>query len=133
MPAVGIIGTGLIGRAWANVFARGGWDVRLWDPDRDALTKAPRLIAEALQDVARHGLATDPAAAAKRVAVASSLEDAVRDVEFVQENGPERVEAKLEIFAKLNAATPASAILASSSSAIVTFALHGQPKGRHAA
>jgi 3-hydroxyacyl-CoA dehydrogenase len=67
MPTVGIIGTGLIGRAWANVFARGGWDVRLWDPDRDALAKAPGLIAEALQDVARHGLATDPAAAAKRI------------------------------------------------------------------
>ena len=37
MPTVGIIGAGLIGRAWANVFARAGWDVRLWDPDAAAL------------------------------------------------------------------------------------------------
>ncbi len=130
MPTVGIIGTGLIGRAWANVFARGGWDVRLWDPDAAALANAPNLIAKALQDVARHGLATDPAAAAKRIGVATSLEDAVRDVAFVQENGPERVEAKLEIFARLDAAAPASAILASSSSAIVASRFTEKLKGR---
>jgi 3-hydroxyacyl-CoA dehydrogenase len=130
MPTVGIIGTGLIGRAWANVFARGRWDVRLWDPDRNALAKAPGLIAEALQDVALHGLATDPAAAAKRISTAASLEDAVRDVDFVQENGPERVEAKLEIFARLDAAAPASAILASSSSAIVASRFTEKLEGR---
>ena len=130
MPIVGVIGTGLIGRAWANVFARGGWDVRLWDPDAAALANAPRLIAEALHDVARHGLAKDPAAAAKRISVAASLEEAVRDVDFVQENGPERIEAKLEIFARLDAAAPASAILASSSSAIVASRFTEKLKGR---
>ena len=82
MTTVGIIGAGLIGRAWANVFARSGWDVRLWDPNAAALGAAPRLIAEALHDVAKHGLAKDAAAAAKRVTTAASLEEAVRDAEF---------------------------------------------------
>ena len=130
MPTAGIVGVGLIGRAWANVFARAGWDVRLWDPHEAALEAAPKLIAEALHDVARHGLAHDPAAAAKRVTVAASLEDAVRDVAFVQENGPERIEAKLEIFAKLDAAAPPSAVLASSSSAIVASRFTEKIKGR---
>jgi 3-hydroxyacyl-CoA dehydrogenase len=130
MPTVGIVGTGLIGRAWANVFARAGWDVRLWDPDGQALANAPGLIAEALDDVARHGLAKDPAAAAKRIKVAGTLEEAVRDAEFVQENGPERIEAKLEIFARLDAAAPAAAILASSSSAIVSSRFTESLKGR---
>ena len=40
MPAVGIVGGGLIGRAWANVFARAGWQVRLWDPDRAVAAEA---------------------------------------------------------------------------------------------
>ncbi len=100
MPTVGVVGAGLIGRAWANVFARAGWDVRLWDPDKDALAAAPRLIEEALHDVARHGLAKDAAAAARRITPAASLEEAVQDVAFVQENGPERVEVKLEVFAR---------------------------------
>ena len=130
MTTVGIIGAGLIGRAWANVFARSGWDVRLWDPNAAALGAAPRLIAEALHDVAKHGLAKDAAAAAKRVTTAASLEEAVRDAEFVQENGPERVEIKREVFARLDAAAPPSAILASSSSAIVASRFTEDLKGR---
>lgn len=131
MPTVGVIGVGLIGRAWANVFARAGWDVRLWDPDKVALDAAPKLIEEALHDVARHGLASDPSAAATRITAAASLDDAVRDAEFVQENGPERVEVKLDVFARLDAAAPPSAILASSSSAIVASRFTEKLEGRH--
>ena len=130
MPTVGVVGAGLIGRAWANVFARAGWDVRLWDPDKDALAAAPGLIEEALHDVARHGLAEDAAAAARRITPAASLEEAVQDVAFVQENGPERVEVKLEVFARLDAAAPPAAILASSSSAIVASRFTEKLKGR---
>lgn len=130
MPTVGVIGVGLIGRAWANVFARAGWDVRLWDPDAAALATAPKLIEEALHDVAKHGLAKDPAGAAKRVSTAATLEAAVQDTELVQENGPERVETKVELFARLDAAAAPSTILASSSSAIVASRFTEQLKGR---
>ena len=119
MPAVGLVGVGLIGRAWANVFARAGWQVRVWDADRAVAASAPELIQRSLNDVARHGLAKDATAAAKRVAVAGSLEEAVADTELVIESGPERIEVKLEVFAKLDAAARPDAILASSSSAIV--------------
>jgi L-gulonate 3-dehydrogenase len=131
MPTVGIIGTGLIGRAWANVFARAGWDVRLWDPDAAALANAPHLIEEALHDVARHGLAKDPAAAAKRLKVATSLEDATADAELVQESGPERLDVKRDAFARLDAAASADTILATSSSFIVTSRFAEGLKGRH--
>ena len=130
MPTVAIIGAGLIGCAWANVFARAGWDVRLWDPDAKALEAAPALIGVALHDVAHNGLATDPAAAAARVKTAASLEDAVREADFVQENGPERVEVKQDVFARLDAAAPPAAILASSSSAIVASRFTEALKGR---
>jgi L-gulonate 3-dehydrogenase len=131
MPRVGLVGVGLIGRAWANVFSRAGWEVRLWDPDAAALAKAPGLIAQSLQDVARHGLAKDPAAAAARIEPAASLEAAVRDAEIVIESGPERVEVKIELFERLDAAAPANAILASSSSAIVTSRFTEKLQGRH--
>jgi L-gulonate 3-dehydrogenase len=131
MPRVGLVGVGLIGRAWANVFSRSGWDVRIWDPEPRALAAAPELIAQSLQDVARHGLAKDPAAAAKRVATAASLQDALRDAELVIESGPERVEVKIDLFQKLDAAAPAGAIIASSSSAIVASRFTEKLKGRH--
>src|SRR5689334_4015768 len=91
---VAIIGAGLIGRAWAVIFARAGWQVRLTDPHVPTLKAAPRLIRDDLHTLARHGLASDPDDAVARVSAAGNLEEAVRDVEFVQENGPERVDDK---------------------------------------
>ncbi|HJZ43948.1 MAG TPA: 3-hydroxyacyl-CoA dehydrogenase [Hyphomicrobiaceae bacterium] len=131
MPTVGLAGVGLIGRAWANVFARAGWDVRLWDPDPATLAAAPGLIAQSLRDVAPHGLVKDPAAAAKRVKAAASLVEAVERADFVQESGPERLDVKCAVFAELDAAAPANAILASSSSFIVTSRFAQALKGRH--
>jgi L-gulonate 3-dehydrogenase len=131
MPTIGVVGVGLIGRAWANVFARAGWDVRLWDPDAAALSNAPALIEASLRDVARHGLATDPAAAARRLTVAASLDDAVKGAELVQESGPERIEIKQELFARLDAAAAPETILATSSSFIITSRFAAGLKGRH--
>ena len=49
----------------------------------------------------------------------ASLAEAVRGVDLVQENGPELVEIKRELFAELDRLAPDGAILASSTSAIV--------------
>src|ERR1700687_6166548 len=99
---VAIVGAGLIGGAWAAIFARAGWNVRLTDPHVPTLKAAPRLIRDELHALARHGLASDPDDAVARVSAAGSLQEAVIDVEFVQENGPEKVEDKRVIFAELD-------------------------------
>jgi L-gulonate 3-dehydrogenase len=115
---VAIVGAGLIGRAWAAIFARAGWHVRLTDPHVPTLEAAPRLIHDELRALARHGLADDPDGAAARVSVATNLEEAVTGVEFVQENGPEKIEEKRQIFAELDRLAPKHALLVSSTSAI---------------
>jgi L-gulonate 3-dehydrogenase len=115
---VAIVGTGLIGRAWAAIFARAGWKVRLSDPHIPTLKAAPRLIRDELQALARHGLADDPDGAVARISVAGSLREAVMDVELVQENGPEKVEDKQAIFAQLDKLASPDALLVSSTSAI---------------
>lgn len=116
---VAIVGAGLIGRAWAVVFARAGWTVRLTDPHGPTLDAAPGLIRDELQALHTHGLVDDPAGAAARVDVAASLAEAVSGAGFVQENGPETVEAKRALFAELDRLADPEAILASSTSAIV--------------
>jgi L-gulonate 3-dehydrogenase len=115
---VAIVGAGLIGRAWAAIFARAGWNVRLTDPHEPTLQGAIELIRNELHALARHGLTDDPDAAAARLSVAPSLKAAVDGVEFVQENGPELVEQKKSIFAELDRLAPPAAVLASSTSAI---------------
>ena len=116
---VAIVGCGLIGRAWAAIFARAGWNVRLTDPDAQVLAEAPELVGLELAVLARHGLADDVSGAVARLHRAGSLEEAVAGADFVQENGPENVDVKRALFERLDAAAPQRAILASSTSAIV--------------
>lgn len=114
-----IVGVGLIGRAWATIFARAGWNVRITDPHGPTLAAAPGLILEELRALARHGLADDPDAAAARVTISPDLANAVKDATLVQENGPEDVAQKSLIFAELDRLAPRDALLVSSTSAIV--------------
>ncbi|MEO1709424.1 MAG: 3-hydroxyacyl-CoA dehydrogenase [Pseudomonadota bacterium] len=130
MSKAAIVGVGLIGRAWANVFARAGYDVALWDANQQALTGAPALIRQSLQDLTSHGLVDDPATAAGHLRVATSLADAVADADIVQENGPERLDAKVEIYTELDRAARPDTILASSSSAIVASRFTEHLEGR---
>jgi len=127
---VAIVGVGLIGRAWAAIFARAGWNVRLTDPHQPTLNAAPGLIRDELHALARHGLADDPDGAAGRLSIATNLEDAVGDVEFVQENGPEIVEEKIAIFAELDRLAPSDALLVSSTSAITASRFTEELPGR---
>lgn len=119
MATAAIVGAGLIGRAWAHVFARAGWDVRVWDPDARQREAAAALIERSLNELARYGMVADPVAAAKRVTVVATLEDAVAGAEYVQECGPEVLETKRATFEELDRAAAATAVLASSTSALV--------------
>ncbi len=130
MPTAAIIGAGLIGCSWANVFARSGWQVKLWDPLDAQRLAAPEAVAASLHDLARFGLVDDPAAAARRVGAAATLEEAVAGADYVQESGPETVEAKVETFARLDAAAAPATVLASSTSAIVASLFTEQLSGR---
>ena len=119
MPCVAIIGSGLIGRAWAMVFARAGWNVAMYDAIEGVADSALGLVAEGLSELAKHGLVEDPKGSAAHVRAAKTIADALDGASFVQENVPETVEAKRAIFAQLDAVAAPDAILASSSSAIV--------------
>ncbi len=116
---IAVIGAGLIGRAWAIVFARAGNEVAMWDPAPGTVDAAKSTIADRLKELHEAGLLTDPPETVlARVRAAGSLAAAVHIADYVQENGPERVADKRALFAMLDAEAPADAILASSTSGI---------------
>src|SRR4051794_12301415 len=119
MPRVAIVGSGLIGRAWAMVFARAGWEAAMYDAVEGVADNALGLVAEGLHELAKHGLVADPKGSAARVRAAKSVADALDGASHVQENVPETLAAKRAIFAELDALAAPDAIVASSSSAIV--------------
>jgi L-gulonate 3-dehydrogenase len=116
--SVAIVGAGLVGRAWAMVFARAGWTVKVFDSHPAQRAAAQRHIASDLEEQASFGLVADAAAAAARITWCDELRDAIHNAEWVQESSPEDVDVKRELFAALDAGSPRDAILASSTSAI---------------
>ena len=82
---VALIGGGVIGGGWAGRLVETGVDVVIHDPHADA----ERRVGETLENAARAWarLTTVPRARGS-VAFASSLPDAVREVEVIQESAP---------------------------------------------
>src|SRR4051794_24104797 len=103
METVAVIGAGLIGRAWAIVFARAGFPVSIWDPNAAATGAAHGFIAARLPELRDAGLLRDdPDAVLARITARAALAEALDGAAYVQENGPERVDAKRALFAEMD-------------------------------
>ena len=128
---VAVIGSGLIGRAWAIVFARAGLQVNIYDQSKTALNDCLGLTQSLLEDAQKAGLLKESVSVIlSRIHLAETLESACSEVFFVQENIRETVEAKLEIFVELDRLTPSTAVLASSTSWLPTSLFTERLPGR---
>lgn len=130
---VAIVGAGLIGRSWSITFARAGLNVRLYDPEADALTQAVEFVRSVGPDLAEHDLLSGRSVdeIVGSIQCCTELEDALAEqVGWVQECGPEQIDLKREVFAEIDRKAPLQAILASSSSALLPSAIFGRLKGR---
>lgn len=128
---IAIIGSGLIGRAWATIFAGNGFEVALYDVVPGVAAKARAYIGRNLRELAGFGLVADAKASLARIRVAHDLADALKGARLAQENGPETVEAKQALFAEMDRLAPKSCILASSTSFIIASRFAEGLKGRH--
>jgi 3-hydroxyacyl-CoA dehydrogenase len=132
MEKVAIVGSGLIGRGWAMVFARAGHGVKLYDAAPGAAEKALALIREGLEELQEFGLIMQSAGeVAKRVTTVNTLSDAVKEADYVQENTAERLDVKREVYRQMDEAAPHHCILASSTSTIQTSRFSEGLKGKH--
>lgn len=123
MTTIAIVGSGLIGRAWAFVFARAGMDVRVWDHDPAVLDRLPEDLAMMCD---KAGVEALPGT----IATFPLLADALAGVDLVQESGPEVLATKQALFAQLDALAPPEAVIASSSSALMVSEYSGGLPGR---
>ena len=113
---VAIIGTGVIGASWTALFLAKGLDVIATDIAPDAEVSLRRFVKAAWPALERLGLA--PGASQSRLTFTADLPAAVRAADFVQENGPERVDFKQKLYGQLDELLPPEVIIASSSSGI---------------
>ena len=128
---IAVVGAGLIGRAWAIVFARAGHAVALHDADRAALADSLPVIDAALRDLRNAGLLEEPPSAVRaRIRVAGTLDDALDGAAYVQENIRETLEAKRDIFRRMDTVALPETILASSTSTIPASEITRELAGR---
>lgn len=114
-----VLGSGLIGRSWAMVFARAGHDVKIWDQDPVQVETALAHIAQTLPEMAETGLIEEPDSIRACISAAGTLAAAVDGAEFVQESISERPDPKQRLFAEVERLVPSDTILSSSTSAIM--------------
>jgi 3-hydroxybutyryl-CoA dehydrogenase len=117
---VAVIGAGLMGSGIAQVSAVGGHDVIMRDVDDAALARGMAGIEKSLARFVAKGSLTqgEADAAIARVDTTTSLEDAVSQADIVVEAIFENLDVKTELFAAIDKAAPADAVLATNTSAI---------------
>ena len=113
---IAIVGTGVIRASWSAYYLARGFDVVATDPAPNAEANLRTYVDEAWPLLTSIGLSDG--ASRERLAFTASLQGALSDADFVQENGPERPDFKKKLFADMDAATPVDSIIASSSSGI---------------
>lgn len=113
---VAVVGAGVIGASWAAQFLAAGLDVVATDPADGAEERLREDVASHWPLMERLGL--HAGASIGRLTFTTDLTAAIADADFVQENGPERLDFKQQLFSQMDAESSPNTILASSSSGI---------------
>src|ERR1700756_3305916 len=124
---IAVVGTGVIGASWAAQYLARGFDVVATDPAPNAEANLRKYVDEAWGQLETIGLS--PGAARDRLTFTTDMKAALAQADLVQENGPERPDFKMKLYAEMDDATPVDSIIASSSSGITPSVM--QTKCQH--
>jgi carnitine 3-dehydrogenase len=114
---IGVVGTGVIGAGWVAYFLARGFDVVATDPADGAERLLRTHVDEFWPALERVGFAER--ASRSRLYFDSDLIRALEGCAFIQESGPERVDVKRDLLAKISAVVPSTILIATSSSGIL--------------
>jgi ketoreductase RED1 len=111
-----VIGAGAIGLSWTGLFLANGWKVTINDPREDIKTTTLNGLAQIKPSLAALGYSVSEFD--KNLSFEADLEKAVKDADIIQENGPENIAFKQDLYGKLDKWVKPAALLLSSSSSI---------------
>eukprot|EP00057_Strongylocentrotus_purpuratus_P034222 XP_794386.1 PREDICTED: lambda-crystallin homolog [Strongylocentrotus purpuratus] len=119
---IGIVGSGLIGRSWAMIFASAGFSVTIFDIEPSQVSNALKLIKSQLEELSESGMLRGTLSVEAQFALikgSNSMEEALAGASFVQECVFEKLEVKQKVFSEMEQYVSDGAILSSSSSCIM--------------
>jgi len=123
---IAIVGTGVIGASWTAQYLARGFDVVATDPAPNAEANLRKYVDEAWPDLTNIGLSSG--ASRDRLSFTTNMKEALSQADLVQENGPERPDFKMKLYADMDELTPIDSLLASSSSGITPSVIQSKCK-----
>lgn len=111
------IGGGVIGGGWIARLILNGINVKVFDPAPGAERKVGEMLANAERAYGK--LTNAPLPKPGKLEYAATLEEAVKDAQFIQESAPERMELKQSILNEIDQYAPADALICSSTSGLM--------------
>lgn len=120
MKNISVIGAGTMGNGIAQVFASHQFDVTLIDISPEALQRGLANIEKSLDRLITKGTLTaeQKNETLKRLSTNTSIEEGVKQADLVVEAATENIDLKLDIFKKIDLASPAHCLLATNTSSI---------------
>ncbi len=120
---VAVLGTGTMGSGLAQVFAAAGYKVQSYDISAKALETSSTVIKTSLNTFVELGLMPESRIeeVLANIDTTMSLEQAVGDADLIVEAIIEKIDAKKEIYQKVDALCPADAVIASNTSFLNIF------------
>jgi len=115
---VAVLGTGVIGASWASLFLAKGYHVNAYDPAPDSEPATRSYIETAwkqLQELGQVSVDFDP----KHLRFFDTPEDTVKGVQFIQENVPEKLPIKTELYSRIETSIAPEAVIATSASGLL--------------
>jgi 3-hydroxybutyryl-CoA dehydrogenase len=118
---VAVIGAGMMGHGIGQMFAQAGVDVALFDSEEKVLRRAVPRIRKSLDVFTKRGLIKKKEVKdiLSRITLSRSLDEAVRNADFIVEAIVEDLAKKQHLFQILDGLCPPTTILASNTSAIM--------------
>jgi 3-hydroxybutyryl-CoA dehydrogenase len=127
---VTVLGAGTMGHGIAYAAAAAGYHTRLFDVSETQLERARSVIDGIFAKSVELGKATRPDAdaALSRLTTTSDLDGALASVDLVIEAAPERMDLKLKLFGEIERVAPATAVVATNTSALSITEMAGSLK-----
>ncbi|HVD94096.1 MAG TPA: 3-hydroxyacyl-CoA dehydrogenase NAD-binding domain-containing protein [Vicinamibacterales bacterium] len=127
---VTVLGAGTMGHGIAHAAITGGYRTRMYDVSEAAVAKGRAAIEEIVRKGVELGKVSTSEAGGilARLSVMTSLPEALGDTDIVIEAAPEKIDLKLALFAQIEQHAPASAVIASNTSALSITELAGSLK-----
>ena len=127
---VTVLGAGTMGHGIAHAAATSGYETRLYDVSDTQLGKARGQIEAVLRKSVELGKASaaDVDTALGRLICTSDVAAALGGTDFVIEAAPERIDLKLQLISDIDRHAPASAIVATNTSALSITEMAGASK-----